>query len=172
MPSCVGAWRRLVARLLWEQDAGCSNHLAPTNRFQGDRPYSTCPLYLLDNRVGQPLGQPYRITREFWITFGQDAARKRTGRGPSHVGHSVKRKRSIRRVLSGRAGSGRSSGRDDQGTGIEMLGQERLALGVGGSERQLFEEVAQIAVWLQTVGLSRFDEGVDGGRGVGSARMA
>ena len=33
-----GAWRRLVARLLWEQDAGCSNHLAPTNFFKGLRP--------------------------------------------------------------------------------------------------------------------------------------
>ncbi len=31
----IGAWRRLVARLLWEQDAGCSNHLAPTRDFKG-----------------------------------------------------------------------------------------------------------------------------------------
>jgi len=58
----------------------------------------------------------------------------------------------------------RSSGRDSQGTGIDVLRQEGLALGVGGvSERQLFEEVAQIAVRLQAVGLGRLDEGVDGG---------
>ena len=54
----------------------------------------------------------------------------------------TQRKRSIRRVLSGRAGSGRSSGRDDQGAGIEMLGQEGLALGIGSCRRQVLEEVA------------------------------
>ena len=29
----IGAWRSLVARLLWEQEVGCSNHPAPTNNF-------------------------------------------------------------------------------------------------------------------------------------------
>jgi hypothetical protein len=28
----IGAWRSLVARLLWEQEVGGSNPLAPTNR--------------------------------------------------------------------------------------------------------------------------------------------
>src|ERR671910_389795 len=28
----IGAWRSLVAHLLWEQRVGCSNHPAPTNR--------------------------------------------------------------------------------------------------------------------------------------------
>ena len=82
------------------------------------------------------------------------------------------RKRSIRRVLSGRAGSGRSSDRDDKGAGIEMLGQKGLALGIGGCRRQVFEEVAQVAVWLQAIGLGRLNEGVNGGRGVGSTRVA
>ena len=81
-------------------------------------------------------------------------------------------KRSIRRVLSGRAGSRISSGKYDEALRIAVLGQEGLALGVSGCRRQVLEEVAQIAVWLQPVGLGRFDEGVDGGRGVGSARMA
>jgi hypothetical protein len=29
----IGAWRSLVARLLWEQEVGGSNPLAPTNKF-------------------------------------------------------------------------------------------------------------------------------------------
>jgi hypothetical protein len=29
----IGAWRSLVARLLWEQEVGGSNPLAPTNFF-------------------------------------------------------------------------------------------------------------------------------------------
>jgi hypothetical protein len=29
----VGAWRSLEARLLWEQEVGGSNPLAPTNKF-------------------------------------------------------------------------------------------------------------------------------------------
>jgi hypothetical protein len=29
----IGAWRSLVARLLWEQEVGGSNPLAPTNNF-------------------------------------------------------------------------------------------------------------------------------------------
>ena len=86
----AGAWRRLVARLLWEQDAGCSNHLAPTNIFQGDRPFSACPLSLLENRVGEHLGQPYGITMEFWITFGQDAARKMGRLRVSLMGQTMK----------------------------------------------------------------------------------
>ena len=68
--------------------------------------------------------------------------------------------------------SGISSGRDDQVFGIDVLRQEGLALGVGGCRRQVLEEVAEIAIWLQAVGLSGFDEGVNGGRGVGSAWMA
>ena len=89
-----------------------------------------------------------------------------------HVMESQYGKRSIRRVLSGRAGSRISSGRYDEALRIAVLGQEGLALGVSGCRRQVLEEVAQVAVWLQPVGLGRFDEGVDGGRGVGSARMA
>ena len=29
----IGAWRSLEARLLWEQEVGGSNPLAPTNKF-------------------------------------------------------------------------------------------------------------------------------------------
>ena len=29
----IGAWRSLVARLLWEQEVGGSNPLAPTSHF-------------------------------------------------------------------------------------------------------------------------------------------
>ena len=56
--------------------------------------------------------------------------------------------------------------------GLEILWQEGLAFGVSGGEGQFFEEMAQIAVWLQPVGLGRLDEGVQGGRGIGSARPA
>ena len=84
----------------------------------------------------------------------------------------IDRKRAIRRVLSGGAGSGRSSDRDDQGAGIEMLWQEGLALGIGSCRRQVLEEVAQIVVWLQAIGLGRLDEGVKCGRGVGPTRVA
>lgn len=31
----VGAWRSLVARLLWEQNVACSNHVAPTIANKG-----------------------------------------------------------------------------------------------------------------------------------------
>ena len=51
------------------------------------------------------------------------------------------------------------------------MGQERLALGIGGRGRQVLEEVPQIAGWLQAVGLGGLDEGVQGGRGVGPARV-
>ena len=61
---------------------------------------------------------------------------------PFYGSRQMQRKRSIRRVLSERAGNGRSSGRDDQGAGIEMLGQEGLALGIGSCRRQVLEEVA------------------------------
>ena len=33
IPTEIGAWRSLVARLLWEQEVGGSNPLAPTNNF-------------------------------------------------------------------------------------------------------------------------------------------
>ena len=32
-PSIIGAWRSLAARLLWEQEVGGSNPLAPTNKI-------------------------------------------------------------------------------------------------------------------------------------------
>jgi len=41
---------------------------------------------------------------------------------------------------------GRSSGDEGKGFRVDGLGQEGLALGVGGGEGQPFEEVAQIAV--------------------------
>ena len=65
----------------------------------------------------------------------------------------ILRKRSIKRVLSWLTESVRSSGRDDQGAGIEMLGQEGLALGIGSCRLQVLEEVAEIAIWLQASGL-------------------
>jgi hypothetical protein len=33
----IGAWRSLVARLLWEQEVGGSNPLAPTNKIKNIR---------------------------------------------------------------------------------------------------------------------------------------
>jgi hypothetical protein len=33
----IGAWRSLVARLLWEQEVGGSNPLAPTNKIKNLR---------------------------------------------------------------------------------------------------------------------------------------
>ena len=36
----VGAWRSLVARLLWEQEVGGSNPSAPTNLFNNLSPCS------------------------------------------------------------------------------------------------------------------------------------
>ena len=84
----------------------------------------------------------------------------------------LRRKRSIRRILSGQSEGGRSSGRDNQAFGIDVLWQEGLALGVGSCRRQELEEVTQITVRLQAVGLGGLDEGVQGGRGVGPAWVA
>ena len=70
------------------------------------------------------------------------------------------------------AGGRLSSSQDGQALRIDVLRQEGLALGVGGCRRQVLEEVAQIAVRLQAVGLGGLDEGVNGGRGVCAARMA
>jgi len=67
---------------------------------------------------------------------------------------------------------GCSWSRDAHGAGIEILGQEGLALGVGGCCRQVLEEAPQIAVWLQAVGLGGLDEGVQCSRGVGPAWVA
>ena len=45
-------------------------------------------------------------------------------------------------------------------------------MGIGGRRRQVLEEVAQVAVWFQAVDSGGLDEGVNGGRGVGAARVA
>jgi len=55
---------------------------------------------------------------------------------------SEKSKRLMNPFLWRSQGWSRSSGRDDQGAGIEMLGQEGLALGIGSCRRQVLEEVA------------------------------
>ncbi|GKT29372.1 Organic radical-activating enzymes like protein, partial [Aduncisulcus paluster] len=49
------AWRSLVARLLWEQDAGGSNPPAPTT--ENSKAYSThcCKPFFMGNRVGNLL---------------------------------------------------------------------------------------------------------------------
>jgi hypothetical protein len=49
----IGAWRSLVARLLWEQEVGGSNPLAPTNNF---------------NNLERVLGEPvlFFLINNFW----------------------------------------------------------------------------------------------------------
>ena len=47
----IGAWRSLVARLLWEQEVGGSNPLAPTNSFKHlERVLAEPVLFLLFSR--------------------------------------------------------------------------------------------------------------------------
>lgn len=45
--SRVGAWRSLVARLLWEQDVACSNHVAPTTFLKQGISKSPIPCFFV-----------------------------------------------------------------------------------------------------------------------------
>lgn len=94
---------------------------------------------------------------DFIHTHGTDK------RGDGEGARDFVRVRLISPFLRGFLGRSRSSGRDDQGAGIEMLGQEGLALGIGSCRRQVLEEVAQVAVRLQAISLGGLDEGVEGG---------
>jgi hypothetical protein len=49
----IGAWRSLVARLLWEQEVGGSNPLAPTNDFKH-----------LERVLGEPV--LFSLINNFW----------------------------------------------------------------------------------------------------------
>jgi hypothetical protein len=50
----IGAWRSLVAHLLWEQGVGGSNPLAPTNNIKGLRRFSQ--PFLFDFSPGYKMG--------------------------------------------------------------------------------------------------------------------
>lgn len=68
--------------LLWEQNAGCSKHLAQA-KFQGDRPLSTYPLHAAADRAGRALGQRrLRRTTEGGLSHGPRRFSRPTSRQP------------------------------------------------------------------------------------------
>ena len=48
----AGAWRSLVAHLLWEQRVACSNHAAPTNKISGLKASKRRPFSFGEPRLG------------------------------------------------------------------------------------------------------------------------
>ena len=51
--SIIGAWRSLEARLLWEQEVGGSNPLAPTSKILSIKKLSLITLYVLKGKTGK-----------------------------------------------------------------------------------------------------------------------
>src|SRR5215831_3613253 len=77
-----GAWLSLVERLLWEQDVGGSNPLAPTIRGQ---PWSTCPWANGSEKRVDGAGTNLQAGKDghaIWGASSQMGARLRTGNSP------------------------------------------------------------------------------------------
>ena len=56
--------------------------------------------------------------------------------------------------------------------GVKIMRRERLPFSIRGCRRESFEEMPQISIWLQVVGLGRLDQAVDGRAGYGPSGMS